>query len=122
MKLTRVPVDFNVRCGQANGTILKGRALNLSTGGLFIITSESLVVGERLMVEFLLPGSLTPINIIGESVWSRSSSDGRGEDKPPHVAGIKFIDVPERYRHILQDYILEMLSSESPVVTEGFSR
>ena len=122
MKLTRVPVDFNVRCGKTNGTILKGTALNLSTGGLFIITAEPLLVGERLMVEFLLPGSPTPINLIGESVWSRSYIDRRGEDKPPHVAGIKFIDVPERYRHILQDYILEMLSSESPVVTEGFSR
>ena len=122
MELTRVPVDFNVRCGKTNGTLLKGRALNLSTGGIFIITAEPLVIAERLSVEFLLPGSPTPIQLKGESVWSRSCSDGRGEDKPPYVAGIKFINVPERYRHILQAYILEMLSSESPVVTEGFSR
>lgn len=117
MKLTRVPVDFNVRCGQVNGTILKGRALNLSTGGIFIITSKPLVVGERLSVEFLLPGSLTPINIIGESVWCRSYSDGMARDKPHHVAGIKFIDVPKRIGHLIQDYILKMLSSESLVGT-----
>lgn len=122
MKLTRVPVDFNVQCGQANGTILKGRALNLSIGGIFIITSEPLVLGERLSVEFLLPGSLTPINIIGESVWCRSYNDEIGQDNPPHVAGIKFIDVPKRYGHLIQDYILEMLSSKSPVVPEEFSR
>ena len=122
MELTRVPVDFNVRCGKTNGTLLKGRALNLSTGGIFIITAEPLVIAERLSVEFLLPGSPTPIQLKGESVWSRSCSDGMDEDKPPYVAGIKFINVPERYRHILQSYILEMLSSESPVVTEGFPR
>jgi len=122
MKLTRVPVDFDVRCGKTNGTLLRGRALNLSTGGIFIITAEPLILVERLSVEFLLPGSSNPIQLEGESVWSRSCSDGMGGDNPPHVAGIKFINVPERYRHILQDYILGMLSSESPVVTEGFSR
>jgi len=122
MKLTRVPVDFNVRCGKANGTILKGRALNLSTGGIFITTSEPLVLGERLSVEFLLTGSLTPINIIGESVWCRSYKDEFGQNKPPHVAGMRFIDVPKRYGHLIQNYILEMLSNESPVVTKKFSR
>jgi len=122
MKLTRVPVDFDVRCGQANGTLLKGRALNLSTGGIFIITSKPLVLGERLTVEFLLPGSLSPINIIGESVWCRSYNDEIGQINPPHVAGIKFIDVPKRYGHLIQDYILEMLSSKSPVVPQEFSR
>lgn len=121
MKLTRVPVDFNVWCVQANGTTLEGWALKLSTGGIFIVTSEPLVLGERLVVEFLLPGSLPAINIIGESVWCRSCNDETGLVKPPHVAGIKFIDLPKRYRHILQDYILGMLSSESQVVTEGFS-
>ena len=95
MKLTRVPVDLDVRCGNKNGTILTGRALNLSTGGIFIITAEPLVLAERLSVEFLLPGSPTPIQLKGESVWSGSFSDEMGGDKPPHVAGIKFIDVPE---------------------------
>lgn len=130
MKLTRVPVDFNVRCGQANGTILKGRALNLSAGGMFIITSEPLGLGERLSVEFHLPGSLSPINIIGESVWCRSYSDEIGQDSSPHVTGIKFIDLPKRYGHLIQNYVLEMLSSKSlvvlssksPVVEEEFSR
>ena len=122
MNLTRVPADFNVWCVQANGTTLEGWALKLSTGGIFIVTSEPLVLGERLVVEFLLPGSLPAINIIGESVWCRSYKDETGLVKPPHVAGIKFIDLPKRYRHILQDYILGTLSSESPVVPEEFSR
>ena len=119
MKLTRVPVDFDVRCSQVNGTSLKGRALNLSTGGLFIITAEPLVLGERLSVEFLLPGSLTAIQLTGELVWCRSCSAGMGQDKPPHVAGIKFINLSERYGHLIQDYISEMLSSESLVGTRG---
>lgn len=121
MKLTRVPVDFNVWCVQANGSTLEGWALKLSTGGIFIVTSEPLVPGERLVVEFLLPGSLPAINIIGESVWCRSYNDEIGLAKPPHVTGIKFIDLPKRYRHMLQDYILGMLSSESPVVPEELS-
>ena len=121
MRLTRVPVDFGVQCGRGNGTILRGRVLNLSIGGIFIITSEPLVLGEKLLVEFLLPGSLTPINIIGESVWCRSY-DEIGQDNPPHVAGIKFVDVPKRHGKLIRDYILEMLSSKSPVVPEEFSR
>jgi hypothetical protein len=130
MKLTRVPVDFSVRCGRANGNIIKGRALNVSTGGMFIITSEPLVLAERLSVEFNLPGSQTPINIIGESVWCRSYSDEIGQDSSPHVAGIKFIDLPKRYGHLIQNYVLEMLSnkslvvlsSKSPLVQKEFSR
>ena len=122
MKLSRVPVDFNVRCGQASGNLFRGRALNLSTGGIFIITSEPVVLGERLSVEFLLPSSLTPINIIGETVWCRSYNDQIDRHKPPHVAGIKFIDVPKRYERLIQNCILEMLSSKSPVVPGEFSR
>jgi len=121
MKLTRVPVDFGVRCGRTNGTILKGRALNLGIGGMFIITAEPLVLPESLSLEFLLPGSPNSIQLEGESVWSRSCRDTMGLDNPPHVAGIKFINVTERHGHILQDYILGMLSSKSPGVTEGFS-
>ena len=93
----------------------------LGIGGMFIITAEPVVLAESLSLEFLLPGSLNPIQLEGESVWSRSCSDTMGVDNPPHVAGIKFINVTERFRHILQDYILEMLSRKSPVVTEGFS-
>ena len=121
MKLTQVPVDFNVWCVQANGSTIEGWALKLSTGGIFIVTSEPLVPGERLVVEFLLPGSLPAINIIGESVWCRSYNDEIGLVKSPHVAGIKFIDVPKRYRHILQDYIWGTYSSESSVAPEEFS-
>ena len=121
MKLTRVPVDFNVWCVQANGSTIEGLALKLSTGGIFVVTSEPLVTGERPVVEFLLPGRLPAISIIGESVWCRSYKDEIGLAKPPHVAGIKFLDLPESYRHMLKGYILGTLSSQSPVVPAEFS-
>jgi hypothetical protein len=73
-------------------------------------------------VEFLLPGSLTAINIIGEAVWCRSYNDKSGQDNPPHVAGIKFIDASKRHRHLIQNYILEILSGKSSVVPKEFSR
>lgn len=115
----RVPVDFDVRCSQASGNTLKGRALNLSTEGLFVVTAEPLVLGERLSLEFLLPDSLTLIQLTGELVWCRSYKIGIGQDKPPYVGGIKFINLPERYEQLIQDYILDMLSSESLVGTRG---
>jgi hypothetical protein len=89
---------------------------------MFIITSEPVFLGERLSVEFLLPGSLTPINIIGETVWCRSYNDQIGRHNAPHVAGIKFIDVPKRDERLIQDYMLKMLSSKSPVVPGEFSK
>ena len=121
MKLAQVPVDFNVWCIQTNGTTLEGWALKLSTGGMFIVTSEPLALGERLVVEFLLPGSLPTINIMGESVWCRSQNDEIGLVKPPHVAAVKFIDVPKRFGHLIDNYISEMLSGESPALPEAFS-
>ena len=111
-KFARMPVDIVVRCGEVNGSRLKGRALNLSTGGLFLITAESIVLGARLSVEFLLPGSLTPTHLTGELVWCRSYNDETARDKPPHVAGIKFIGSEDsrcRFLHHYNEFCVRLL-------------
>ena len=69
----RIPVDFQVRCeygGNGRPTVI-AKAVNMSTGGLFITTSEPIELKARLVLEFLMPATMNSIQVQGESVWSR---------------------------------------------------
>lgn len=118
-KSTRVPVDLNVRCVLVNGTVLDGRVLDVSTSGLLIVTTDPIAIGERLSTEVLLPGISTILRLKGEVVWRRSYENGSGENNPPHVAGIKFINLRERYSRLIRDYIVQVLCTESTVHARG---
>jgi hypothetical protein len=114
----RAPVSIDVRCETAGGATLKGRAVNLGTEGIFVKVAEPIDVREKVTVEFLLPGTLNSIQLVGEVVWSHPYSEDEGEESF-HVAGIKFADLGEPYRSLLRDYTFKMLDSEELVRSQG---
>jgi uncharacterized protein (TIGR02266 family) len=87
----RVPfvlrVHFPDRAAALNATE------NMSRGGLFVQTAESLAAGEHLLLAVSFPGLLEPVSLAGEVVWVR----------PPRVdavggVGIRVADPAARRR------------------------
>lgn len=108
----RVPVYLDVRCDLADESSIKAKIINLGTEGIFIKSPDPISVGEKVTVEFLLPGTLNSIRVAGESVWARSHEEGEEEDENYHVAGIEFVDLEEPYHRLVLDYTLKMLNNE----------
>ena len=114
----RVPVDFQVRCeygGNGRPTVM-AKAVNMSTGGLFITTLEPIELKARLVLEFLMPATMNSIQVQGEAVWSRPCAS---QEKQLQGTGIKFVNLKEPYLSLIQDYALSKLYDDAFVEGEG---
>lgn len=114
----RIPVDFQVRCeygGNGRPTVM-ARAVNMSTGGLFITTSEPIELKARLVLEFLMPATMNSIQVQGESVWSRPCAS---QEKQLQGTGIKFVNLKEPHLRLIRDYALSKLYDDEFVQGEG---
>jgi Tfp pilus assembly protein PilZ len=112
----RVPVDFDVKC-EVNGIpVFMGKAVNISTGGIFVRTAEPIEIDVRVGLEFLLPETLNSIQVHGKSMWSRPS---KVEDNLWQGTGIKFEDLGETYLNLLREYSLTKLYDDNFVRNEG---
>jgi hypothetical protein len=112
----RIPVDFDVKCELPGYPMVMGRAVNMSTGGIFITTAEPIGIQVEMNLEFLMPETMNSIQVQGKSVWSR-----------PHEAqtnlwqgtGIRFVGLTEPYLSLIRDYSLTKLYDEDFVRREG---
>ena len=109
-KSLRVPVNLDVRFDLADGSSLKAKIINLGTEGIFVKSAEPLHPGESVSLEFLIPGTLNSIELVGEVMYSRTNKEE--PDAGYHVAGIKFSDLEEPYHGMIRDYTLKMLDNE----------
>lgn len=72
---------------------------NASGGGVFIATSKSFEIGDKVSFSLSFPGVLVPIDCRGEVRWLRKAEDAT-EDLPAG-AGVEFcFDTPEEARRI----------------------
>jgi hypothetical protein len=83
------------------------KAVNMSTGGLFITTSEPIELKARLVLE---------VKVQGESVWSRPWSS---QEKQLQGTGIKFVNLKEPHLGLILDYALSKLYDDAFVEGEG---
>ncbi|MBE9533714.1 MAG: PilZ domain-containing protein [Proteobacteria bacterium] len=114
----RIPVDFQVRCeygGNGRPTVM-AKAVNMSTGGLFITTSEPIELKAMLVLEFLMPDTLNSIQVQGESVWSCPCAS---QAKQLQGTGIKFVNLKESSLSLIRDYALSKLYDDEFVDGEG---
>ena len=117
----RVPVDFQVKCeysGNGKPPVM-ARAVNMSTGGLFITTSEPIQPKVKLVLEFLMPATMNSIQVEGESVWSCPYSS---QEKHLQGTGIKFVNLEKSYFNLIRDYALSKLYDKEFVEGEGIVR
>ena len=112
----RIPVDFQVRCEYGGKPTVMAKAVNMSTGGIFITTSEPIELQARLGLEFLMPATMNSIQVQGESVWSCPSVS---QEKQLKGTGIKFVNLKEPYLSLIQDYALSKLYDDEFVEEEG---
>jgi len=110
----RIPVSFDVRCELPGAQIFMAKAVNMSTAGIFIRTSENIGIEARVGLEFLLPETLNSIQVQGESVWSSKVE----EDQRPGT-GIRFVNLGNPYLNMIRDYSLTKLYDDNFVKQEG---
>jgi TonB family protein len=73
-KLT-VPLDLTVLRAGVPGTV-PGRSLEIGEGGMGVVSSTKLVVGESVRVEFLIPHTNTPVRATAVVRYQRGGSFG----------------------------------------------
>jgi hypothetical protein len=108
----RVPVNLDVRCDLTDGSSLKAKIVNLGTEGILIKSAEPLSPGDRLTMEFLLPGTLSSLQLVGEVIYSRANEQEQDQVEDVHTAGIEFADLKEPYLGLIREYTLKMLNNE----------
>ncbi|MFH2219969.1 MAG: TIGR02266 family protein [Pseudomonadota bacterium] len=88
-------------------SMIKAVAGNLSVGGLFIKTEKPYNKGDQFMLDLQLPEISQTLSVSCEVAWSREGYDI--SQNPPGM-GVKFIEMPDKDRQILSEYVnTEML-------------
>lgn len=112
----RIPVEFDVKCELSDFPVVMGKAVNLSTEGIFIMTAELIGIDVKMGLEFLMPATLNSIQVVGESVWS---SPCKAEERLSQGTGIRFVNLAEPYLTMIRDYSLTKLYDDEFLRREG---
>ena len=121
-KCPRIPVYMDVRIDLEDGTVVKGKVINLSTEGICIKTDDPIFAKEEIKAEFLLPDTLNSVRLGGEVVWYRFDKNAAAKRERVHFSGVRFIDLGESYRSLIRYYTLKMLHDVEMVQEQGIER
>jgi uncharacterized protein (TIGR02266 family) len=93
--------EVHVQVGlQTEHNFYQGLSENLSEGGLFIATHQTMPIGTKIALNFALPSVEEPLKLEGEVRWVRDSS---GSNMPG--MGIRFVDLSEETTNLIKDFI-----------------
>lgn len=108
---TRTPVQIDVEYRQA-GTTAHGTCLNLSEGGMFIVTDRPAAAGTELALHFTLPGLSDPLSVRGQVAWVSGQ-----ETDPPAITGmgVCFLDLNPSEATAIRT-LVDRLSAEASTV------
>jgi hypothetical protein len=121
-KSLRIPVYLDVRLDLDSGPRVKGKIIDLGTEGLCIQTHDPLIVRENLALEFLLPDTLTSVQLEGYIAWVRLCEELGEEGVCQYRAGVGFSNLKEPYLSLIRDYTLKLLCDEDLVRKQGLER
>ena len=121
-KCPRIPVYMDVRVDLQDGTVVKGKVINLSTEGICIKTDEPIFTKEEITAEFLLPDTLNSVSLGGEVMWYRFDKKAAVKQERVHFSGVRFLDLGESYRSLIRYYTLKMLHDVEMVREQGIER
>jgi uncharacterized protein (TIGR02266 family) len=100
---------------------------NLSVGGLFVRTTRSLAIGDRVPMRLSFPGLLEPMDLLGVVAWIRPASgetpggvgvripDERPEDRARLLALLEAVKTPAE--PAARDYRI-LLVEDNPLIME----
>ncbi len=99
---TRVPFMVVEIQGEHSNKIFLAQSENVSKGGLFFSSPESMKIGDRVPIEFILPDNKTVFRCMSEVMWKKTV------DKSGFASegvGIRFVDLDEEKKQIISDWI-----------------
>jgi c-di-GMP-binding flagellar brake protein YcgR len=103
----RTPVGSSAKVAYPGAPELKAVLADISEGGTAIQTANHIPATSKVYFEFALPGQPQLVRLSGEVAWQDSS--GR--------TGIRFLDVPQTSRRLMQTWLeqnLEQTASGMP--------
>jgi len=95
---TMIKIQVNCECDDA---FLYDYSYDMSEGGLFISTSEPRNAGDKIKLSFILPEVLEEIEVAGKVAWVNPP----GSDDLPPGMGIRFLDLSEDKKELIQEVI-----------------
>jgi len=100
-EFVRCPVDVEINYGHESDRDkkCKGKAGDLSRGGMKLLLNEKPSSGIKLNISFMLPGHIDIIELKGKVVWVRGDSEKGFE------AGIIFIQIQDRDKQEIWRFI-----------------
>ena len=93
---SRAPVSSAIAVSYPGGADLDATLHDISDGGTSITTTRALPERGKVYFEFTLPGQRDVVRLSGEVAWQEAT--GR--------VGIRFLDVPQASRRLIQSYLL----------------
>jgi type IV pilus assembly protein PilZ len=98
---TRYEVSWSVDC-VGDQTFLFASMANISEMGIFVLTTEPLAIGTRLMLSFAPPGH-EPFKLAGQVTWiNKVRANG---DNPNPGMGVRFINLTPADRERIVEVI-----------------
>lgn len=91
-KACKLTVDY-----QSQDNAHTKHILDISTGGVFIETSEPIDVGQEIKLTFAFPDSPNALKVNGEIVW-----------RNPKGIGVKFIDITQQQVDKIKTYTADV--------------
>jgi uncharacterized protein (TIGR02266 family) len=87
---SRFKVSLTIADGPEQNKTIANYVVNMSTGGMFVETSELLPVDTLLTVEIMLPGSDTPITRKARVAWANGPHTLKKQSLP-YGMGLQFL-------------------------------
>lgn len=88
--------------GKRSNKVFLAYAENISRGGLFLSSSQSLKIGDRFPIEFVLPDEKTKIRSTCEVVWKKRY-DNMG--LVSEGMGVRFVGIDASQKKIIDHWI-----------------
>lgn len=99
---TRVPFIVLEVKGKHSNKVFLAYAENISPGGLFLSSSQTLKVGDRFPIEFVLPDNKTKVRCTCEVAWKKKY-DTNGIIS--EGVGVRFVDIAADQKKIISGWI-----------------
>jgi len=77
---------------------------NISAGGICLIVSEDVAVGERLSLDIELPSGKA-FHAVGRVAWTAPSAAGGDKARKRREIGIEFVEIAKEDREEIQRFI-----------------
>jgi uncharacterized protein (TIGR02266 family) len=87
---------------ESESTFYNGFTENISAGGLFIATYDTRPLGQRLSLEFSIPGKAEPITAEGEIRWVREYNETTPDIIPG--MGVRFLNLTQEDGDLIEKF------------------